>query len=438
MPPEYFKALGIDKPTDMGDYFVNLRDFLRAKQQVPDEMLNEILEQKDRAVRRPWRAEDYPHLAAWLEANEKPLALLIEASRHTHYYHPVIAPREKGQPTGLINARLTSIQSSRELAEILMVLAMHRLSEKKYDDAWQVLQAAHRFSRLIGRGSTLIDGLVGISLDRMACMGDIAYLQHADLDSVKIQARMADLRNLPAVSPAADKIDLAERCFALEMFQALRRAEPITVHDIPIKKPSGRAKAEKLEVLDKLDWQPGLRMLNDAYDHHVANLRLQDPQAREAEIKKYAETIGSAKKFDRNPNLLDLLSTSGPIDASYGKTMAEYFISQFSNVASIDGAWNYVPQRQRNLQVAFALAAYQRDQGRYPAKLADLSPKYLAAIPNDIFTGKDLIYRPEEKGYLLYSVGRNGKDEGGRTFEDDPAGDDESVRMPLPEPPVRK
>jgi hypothetical protein len=57
----------------------------------------------------------------------------------------------------------------------------------------------------------------------------------------------------------------------------------------------------------------------------------------------------------------------------------------------------------------------------------------LAAVPNDLFSGKPLVYRPAEKGYLLYSVGLNGKDEGGRSYGDDPPGDDLSVRMPLPE-----
>ena len=88
---------------------------------------------------------------------------------------------------------------------------------------------------------------------------------------------------------------------------------------------------------------------------------------------------------------------------------------------------------QRNLQVAFALAAYHRDHGNYPAKLDDLAPKYLAAVPDDLFSGKALIYRPSEKGYLFYSVGVNGKDEGGRSFDDDPPGDDLPVAMPLPE-----
>ena len=61
-----------------------------------------------------------------------------------------------------------------------------------------------------------------------------------------------------------------------------------------------------------------------------------------------------------------------------------------------------------------------------------LAPKYLKEIPGDIFSGKALIYRITEDGYLLYSVGVNGQDEGGRSFEDVPPGDDLAVRMPLP------
>ena len=79
------------------------------------------------------------------------------------------------------------------------------------------------------------------------------------------------------------------------------------------------------------------------------------------------------------------------------------------------------------------LAAYHGDHGRYPAKLDDLTPRYLAAIPPDLYSGKPVIFRPSEKGYLLYRVGLNGKDEEGRSLDDDPAGDDLPVRMPLPE-----
>jgi hypothetical protein len=94
-------------------------------------------------------------------------------------------------------------------------------------------------------------------------------------------------------------------------------------------------------------------------------------------------------------------------------------------------------QAQRNLQLVFALVAYRRDHGSYPGKLDELSPNYLAKIPDDLFSGKPLVYRLEGKGILLYSVGPNGVDEGGRGPDDDPRGDDLSVRLPLPRPRVK-
>ena len=96
------------------------------------------------------------------------------------------------------------------------------------------------------------------------------------------------------------------------------------------------------------------------------------------------------------------------------------------------GRTTAISQVEANLHVAFAMAAYRADNARYPEKLADLSPKYLATVPGDLFNGKPLIYKPSEKGYLFYSVGANGKDDEGRWYDDDPPGDDPGVRMPLP------
>ena len=86
----------------------------------------------------------------------------------------------------------------------------------------------------------------------------------------------------------------------------------------------------------------------------------------------------------------------------------------------------------RVLQVAFALAAYLRDHKAYPKALADLTPKYLGRVPDDLFTGKPLAYRPTETGFLLYSVGPNGTDDEGRTATDPQPGDDIAVRVPSP------
>ncbi|MBI5707341.1 MAG: hypothetical protein HZC36_10180 [Armatimonadetes bacterium] len=55
------------------------------------------------------------------------------------------------------------------------------------------------------------------------------------------------------------------------------------------------------------------------------------------------------------------------------------------------------------------LLAYGKQHGSFPEKLGDLG-----SPPIDPFDGKPLKYRKQGKGFLLYSVDRDGKDDGGR------------------------
>ena len=65
-------------------------------------------------------------------------------------------------------------------------------------------------------------------------------------------------------------------------------------------------------------------------------------------------------------------------------------------------------------RLAFLLAAYRADHDEYPAKLSQLRPDYLRKLPLDPFSAKPYHYHCGKRGYLLYSVDRNGKDDGGR------------------------
>ena len=114
-----------------------------------------------------------------------------------------------------------------------------------------------------------------------------------------------------------------------------------------------------------------------------------------------------------------------------GNTLIALLLPAFQKM---QGAADRSEQFNRNQQLAFALAAYRADKGKYPAKLDELAPDYLRSVPNDLYSGQPMIYRLMDTGYLLYSVGLNGIDDGGRSFGDDPRGDDPRVRMPVPEP----
>jgi hypothetical protein len=63
---------------------------------------------------------------------------------------------------------------------------------------------------------------------------------------------------------------------------------------------------------------------------------------------------------------------------------------------------------------AIALKRFQLKYGQYPEKLSELTPESLASIPLDPVDGQPLRYRRNGDGsFLLYSIGEDGKDDGG-------------------------
>jgi hypothetical protein len=67
-------------------------------------------------------------------------------------------------------------------------------------------------------------------------------------------------------------------------------------------------------------------------------------------------------------------------------------------------------------RLTLALRAYKADKGLLPDSLDPLVPDYLDAVPLDAFDGKPLRYNPAKK--VIYSVGKDLKDDGGMTFEE--------------------
>jgi hypothetical protein len=65
-------------------------------------------------------------------------------------------------------------------------------------------------------------------------------------------------------------------------------------------------------------------------------------------------------------------------------------------------------------KAGLACKTYKKQNGHYPESLDALVPEFLDKVPVDPFTGGPLIYRLQDGGVLIYSVGSNRKDDGGR------------------------
>ncbi len=429
MPAEYFKLLGIDPPPERGEYFVDLPRFSKERLKLePGEATDAINEQLRRASRRAWSAHEYPAVAAWLEVNKKPFALVIEATKRPRYFNPLVAKKsEKGTP-GLMSVIPPTWQKSRELADALTARAMLSLGAQRLEDAWQDLLACHRLARLTAQGGSSVDALVGMAIELSS--SDLTFVAHPKLTSAQVQSCLGDLQKLPPMPPIADKIDLAERFMYLEIVMLINRHG---LEELEKLSSVGGKPANPLlkEIAKDINWDPALRLGNRRYDRLAAAMRAKDRSEREKQLDQIESDLkkrkGEILESDFDRVLIGTPEEKGQVVGDILWTLLSPALRNFQRAA------DRAEQVQHNLHVAFALAAYQRDQGRYPAKLDELAPKYLPQVPGDIFSGKALNYKQVENGYLLYSVGPNGQDNGGRPREDGPDNDDLVVRMPLPE-----
>lgn len=431
--PEYFQRLGIEEPPEQGDYFISLEDFLSRHRQLYPIELSEILEHRASVSSWPWKADDYPHVAAWLKANERPLALVVEASQRPHYFNPLLSG---SKPACLLGVLLPSVQKCRGLAFALTARALLRVSEGEVEAAWQDLLACHRLARLIGRGGTLIEALVGMAIEQMTCSADLALLREAKLSNEQIRRCLNDLQALPSLPPLADKIGVGERSMWLNSLQLIQRGYLAYLQNPVSSQPPGKPSWLERRMTAKIDWAPALRRGNEWYDRLAASLSIDDRAHRTQQLEAIDSELKTRMQEIRGQvPLSQVYLILGGSRKTVGIMIGEILVGLLTPaVLKAQTAHDKAEQMQRNVRLAFALAVYESEHGRYPEHLNQLVPEYLTALPKDLFSDKPMIYRPKEDGYLLYSVGPNGEDEGGRGPEDDPRGDDLTVRMPLPRP----
>jgi hypothetical protein len=443
---KYFQMLCIPPLPEKDDYFITSDAWFerqKAKEkpdtkQSEDYFSDPLWEQHSQAVKRPWSKEEFPIWAEWLALNEKPLALLVEASKRPRRYDPLIAG-EKDTAMDIFCCLNATLSAHRDVTRALAMRAMLQLHEGKVDQAWSDLLACHRFGRLMGQGPTFIDFLVGITMDSIACAGDQHLMQYVQLTATQAMKMRDDLSRLPSMSQLADKIECGERFFGLDSALMVAREGPSSLWKLAGgAEPSDAIKTAVDCVYSVgLDWDIILRVLNSWYDRMADAIRKPAGVERQKAMKTIQEDI---RKLQASAN--DLVSLGLMILIEPRKAISERFGTGFVMLLLPATTAGVTAEDRCSMQfeltkLAFVLAAYRADHDAYPIKLTNLVPKYVANLPKDIFfNDSELHYRQESNGYVLYSVGMNGKDDGGNGLEDvkersNENWDDLVVRMPI-------
>lgn len=433
----FFGKLGVPVPPKEGTYFLTMYDFANQEAgEKADEYFYSLFQQQSKAASRVWSKKELPKVAVWLRQNRDALKAIRVAAHRKRWFNPIVGL--PGNDRNLLVGASALNQGTRDFTRALTANALLAVGKGRIDEATADLLTCHRLARHISSGPSIVNYLQGVAIGAMTHRAEIAMLRSSRLSKKQLASYQSALQSLSPFSTVAEIYDRTGRFSVLDKVAAVSRRGYGRFKDYTnfskvkgLKNLSLRVKWEALESL--IDWNLVLKGVNDNFNRlkFVMKTRRFADWTVEWE-KHHLHTSESALDFRRNKELFAKLLVErnkrrGAVSEALAHTMVSLLMSP---VKPLKFAECRTKTRVRLTLLAIALERHRKAHGRFPAKLADLQPAFLKKLPRDLYTEKPFVYKPTKTGYLLYSVGPNRKDDGGKERGDGDA-DDIAVRMKI-------
>lgn len=445
---EYFKSLGIQPLPPVGDYFVRhdeMRErWLKGEVRTQDDDHDEGTLQSQFALAgdRPWSEGDYPIVAQWLAINEAPLRLITKAAHCPRFYEPIL-PANQNLPA-LWNVTLPLEQSLVEIKIAMTARAMLRLKSGQLEAAWNDLLDCQRLLRQMATMPAGQYADQARSAEIELCQTELLLLHSSRPNATQINRLQGAWKNLPPMPGLVDRIDLGERYRFLNLLCLLDQKGPAILQQI-LGDTLASAEDSALQKAASdtfFDWNEPLKMGNQWFDRQVAICRLASRHDRQLALERSAAELQQMADDSSSPGMFALnWFTKKSAKAAFGRIVGATLIQLLDSEPDRSLAQSLKSADQHAVYLAMAetglaLAAYRAEHDEYPEDLAALTPRYANKLPVDPYAlDKPLCYRRQTSGYLLYSVGPDGLDQGGGESERYNNSDDIAVSISDPEPP---
>lgn len=331
-------------------------------------------------------AEMKAAIADCLQTNAAALALLHQAANFRECRYPV-------DLTQGFSASLQPLTKLRGVARILMLEAVMSAEEEQADRAQRALLDGLALGSSLRQEPIIISRLVAIAIQGHMVTGleqDLNRGSFTEEQLAKLMAALADAERDPGMARAL----IGERAFGGGFFEKVRTGKLTASELFPFDRPRGAA---------------GLAWL-----YHFSGLA-----AREEihYFKMLGDYIAAAK---RAPS--ERMAAAQVTTQYIEETLPRYYILCRLLLPALGTAITKDVENFARLEVARAALAAQRYRlanGKLPAALEELVPAFLDAGPVDPFDGQPLRFKPLATGFVVYSIGRDSTDNGGRAKNDE-------------------
>lgn len=348
--------------------------------------LNKALEQGWEAGTprvRQWVADNRPALNVWREGTAKPEAI---------YYQP---------KDMRVDTLLDVVTYLREFARLARLEGARLETEGKPAEAWAWYRATIRGSRHCGMHGGMIERLVGVAMHTIACRSINRWAARADVDRDMLRQAIANMiadDKLTAPPSTALKVEYLIDMQAIEHPEQLAFAAGGSTFFGP---------AARLTRWFKGEPELSRRLAK----HLFANLLAQVDKPRWARAKTHP---GELLLYEQDAGG----ATSGLSAEEIQREVNQSVLARklFASYKKFVRAVDRERAEQACLIVLLAAQAYCRDHGKLPETAQVLVPDYTRALPDDPFgkKGERLHYRRDARGAVVWSVGPDGTDNGGK------------------------
>ena len=320
--------------------------------------------------------------AALVNENRKTIQTLHQGFRFPYHETPLRS----------FTATFPHLQKFRELARLLSLQAQTDAEQGNWNGAMTADLDAIQLGETMPRGGTIISMLVG---DACQSIG-------------RKQAWSA-----------AEHLNSAQAKAAAQRLARIRLSHVPYGDTLQEEKWSGQASL--LEVMRRLDWSGALATYifpipygstagNNSLGQWAIATRIRLTGKRKI-LANYSNAIDQQIADARQP-----YATRSSVPAPGLDPVNEILVPMFGNTRFNEV---YADTENALLVTTLALRAYKLGHGAYPPNLTALVPDYLQTVPNDPFAlSGPILYKRTGAKYLLYSVGPDGKDDGGAAIFD--------------------
>ena len=295
---------------------------------------------------------------------------------------------------------LPEVQFFRDAARILAASARYRASIGEMPAALRDVSSIMKISMHASSEPILISGLVGLAIDGIAVGVLIDILPFVDADDLALLKRN-DIHNFLSTPPSLAKNIYGEEAFGLNVFSIFGTGEFDQWQ-------LASFIMDDLNVPDSI-YQQNI-FLNPALGAYRIFLFPQDLAAYRQTMHSYKRVAESSDSYAGKQTILkrieDGLSSGRP----------KGFITALLTPAIGKAIERVEKVRMQHATALVAIAAteFRVAHDSLPEKADSLVPDFLPCLPKDAFLDTSRIrYSSKDNGVAIYSVGPNGKDDGG-------------------------